>query len=212
MDNSALRAILQLTRHGDQNRLAIQWVVDAVPDDFVFIGEIEPTNRETEIDCRFISVWENFRQYALDQWRWVHDREAFLAEEAIKEKKRVEQEESEWKDRAELLANVVLSDFEGYQFFSTWNTYPPEDMKRASQKIMADTVKVLGILGPNSPESDRMAVSRQSVESFNTLDTETYWIETVEREDICAEFELIAHACGLGQIGDDELTGRWRNW
>jgi hypothetical protein len=42
------------------------------------------------------------------------------------------------------------------------------------------------------------------------LDAEKRFIETVEREDICDEFEAIVHACGLGNYKD--LADRWRDW
>ncbi len=54
-----------------------------------------------------------------------------------------------------------------------------------------------------------MAILKQCIESFNNLDAEMDFIETVEREDICEEFEAIVHACGLGAYTD--LADRWRD-
>jgi hypothetical protein len=43
------------------------------------------------------------------------------------------------------------------------------------------------------------------------LDVENrHFIETVEREDLCAAFDEIVHACGLGKHVD--LADRWREW
>jgi len=65
-------------------------------------------------------------------------------------------------------------------------------------------------LGPRASEKKRMAVLQHCIESFNELDAEMQFIETIEREDICAEFEAIVHACGLGHCKG--LADRWREW
>jgi len=75
---------------------------------------------------------------------------------------------------------------------------------------MAITVEALVELGPRASESNRMAILQRCIESFNILDAKMHFIETVEREDICEEFEAIVHACGLGAHKD--LVDRWRDW
>ncbi len=55
-----------------------------------------------------------------------------------------------------------------------------------------------------------MAILQDCIESFNELDAEMRFIETIEREDICEEFEAIVHACRLGNYED--LASRWRDW
>ena len=55
-----------------------------------------------------------------------------------------------------------------------------------------------------------MAVLQRCIESFNEIDRKTHWIESVERDDICVEFEAIVHACGLGRRKD--LADEWRDW
>lgn len=75
---------------------------------------------------------------------------------------------------------------------------------------MTETVDRLQELGPNSAQADRMKVLQRCIESFNELDAQSYFIETVEREDICWEFEAIVRACGLGAHKD--LADKWRDW
>jgi hypothetical protein len=75
---------------------------------------------------------------------------------------------------------------------------------------MTNTVNELLELGRNTSESERMAILQHCIESFNALDAEMRFIETIEREDICEEFEAIVHACGLGAHKD--LADRWREW
>jgi hypothetical protein len=74
---------------------------------------------------------------------------------------------------------------------------------------MTNTVEELLKHGPRASEKERMAVLQQCIESFNELDAEMQFIETVEREDICEEFEAIVHACGMGHHKD--LADRWRD-
>jgi hypothetical protein len=64
------------------------------------------------------------------------------------------------------------------------------------------------------PEATQAAVSdhvRRSVEALNALD-ETYdgFIETGEREALCAELDEIVYAAGLR--GCEGLADEWREW
>jgi len=97
---------------------------------------------------------------------------------------------------------VTLDDLRGHTFFANWKDYPPLKVIRASRKVMAITVEALVELGPRASESNRMAILQRCIESFNILDAKMHFIETVEREDICEEFEAIVHACGLGAHKD----------
>jgi hypothetical protein len=110
----------------------------------------------------------------------------------------------------EYLRHVTLNDLRDHLFFPRWKGYPPPAAVRASRSIMANTVERLIDLGEGASESTRMIVLRECIESFNEMDARKSFIETVEREDICEEFEAIVHACGLGS--HENLADEWRDW
>jgi hypothetical protein len=207
----ALRPILYLTHHSWDNKPEILWISDPVPDDFIPIGTIESTAEEKEIQCLTFGGWGSVRVQPLAQWRWDNDRESVLAGDTIQNKESSLQHQRERQERAEYLAHVTLEQLRDRQFFRTWDDYPPRKAIRASRHIMADTVQQLLDLGSSAPEADRMAILQDCIERFNAIDAEMdYFIETVEREDICEEFEAIVHACGLG--GHGNLVDEWRDW
>lgn len=147
----------------------------------------------------------------LAQWRWDNDRDSVLAEDEIKDKEESQKRRRDQQDREEYLANITLNELRDHQFFPRWDEYPPKKAIRASRHIMTDTIQQLLDLGPAAPESDRMAILQDCIERFNSIDAEMeHFIETVEREDICEEFEAIVHACGLG--AHEDLADHWRAW
>ena len=114
-------------------------------------------------------------------------------------------------ERVQYLAGVTLAELRDREFFAAWREYPPENATVASRRIMASTIEKLIALGSDAPKDNRLAVLQHCIESFNEIDAEMdHFIETVEREDICEEFEAIVHACGLGD--HEDLAGRWRDW
>ncbi len=66
-------------------------------------------------------------------------------------------------------------------------------------------------LGPDPRFITAIRNLRRCILRLNELD-EQYdnFIETVEREDLCAEFDEIVYAVGLHDYED--LAGRWRDW
>jgi hypothetical protein len=146
----------------------------------------------------------------LAQWKWDNERDAVLAQDVIKQKNDAEARRKAQRAREEYLEQITLDELCERRFFPTWKEYPPPKAIRASRKVMANTVQELLELGSRASEKERMAVLQRCIESFNELDSEMQFIETVEREDICEEFEAIVHACGLG--GQKDLADRWRDW
>jgi hypothetical protein len=209
-NDPSLRAILHMNHHAWKNVPCLIWTSETVPRDFVAIGNIPPTADEKGLVCNSFGSWNSLTANPLAQWRWEHDRDAVVAEDAAKAKRQVEERRLAQKQREEYLSRITLSELRDHEFFPRWKRYPSEMAKRASRKIMAETVERLQELGPISAEADRMEVLRRCIESFNELDAQSYFIETVEREDICWEFEAIVHACGLGTHKD--LADKWRDW
>jgi hypothetical protein len=72
---------------------------------------------------------------------------------------------------------------------------------------MADTVHELIELSKAASEEERLQVLEKCIESFNSLNGDQDFIATLEREDICDEFEAIVHASP-----DEPLVDEWREW
>jgi len=207
----ALRPILFLTHHSWDNKPAILWVSDPVPDDFVSIGTIESTAKEKAIECLAHGGWASAQIQPLAQWRWDNDRDAVLANDSIKAKAESQTRHREQKERQAYLEAITLESLLDHHFFPQWDGYTPKKAILASRRIMKDTVQKLLDIGQAAPEAERMAILQDCIERFNASDAEMdHFIETVEREDICEEFEAIVHACGLG--AHEDVADNWRDW
>lgn len=211
VDDPALRPILYLTHHSWKNKPEILWVSKPPPDDFISIGMIEPTAEEKAIECLTSGGWGSVQIQPIKQWRWDNERELVLEEDQRQGETESQKRQRELQKRQEYLDNVTLDELRDHKFFPRWDKYPPKKAVRASRQIMADTVQELIDSGADAPESIRMAILQKCIERFNSIDEDmNHFIETVEREDICEEFEAIVHACGLGS--HKELADEWREW
>ena len=211
VDEPELRPILHPTHHAWESEPCVVWVSAQVPAEYILIGNIVPTLKEQNIPCRGFGRWEGQTGQALLQWRWDHEREAVLAEEAAEVGREAQARKQALQERERYLNQVTLEELRERVFFPSWDTYPPRDVIDASRRIMTNTVERLLLLGKQAPEEHRMEVLRECIESFNKLDSQKdHFIETVEREDICKEFEAIAYAAGFGSVED--LADRWRDW
>ena len=207
----SLRPILHLTHHLWNNDPELMWVSDPPPDNFMSIGSIEPTQEEKSMICQSFGGWAAITLQPLAQWRWDNDREAVLAADEIKGRGDSQRRQREQQKREQYLAEITLEGLREHQFFPQWVEYPPKKAIRASRQIMTDTVQQLLDIGLTASESKRMDILQDCIERFNAIDVEMdHFIETVEREEICKEFEAIAHACGLG--AHEDLADDWREW
>lgn len=184
-NDPSLRPILHLTHHKWDNKRELMWISDEVPPELIPIGGIEPTREEQEMDCETHGLWTSLLLQPLLQWRWDNQREVALAEDRMREDREAAERAEVRRERDRYLAGVTIDELRQHEFFAGWKEYPPPKAVRASRKVMAETVGALAKLGPDAPEAKRMAVLRRCIESFNRLDAEMQFIETVEREDIC---------------------------
>ncbi|MCA9018184.1 MAG: hypothetical protein KDA77_22875 [Planctomycetaceae bacterium] len=213
VDNPELRPILKLTHHSWKNSDEIGWIDDPLPDTFISIGKIEPTDEETSMECYTFCTWGTMGVQSLMQWRWDHERDAVLAEDAAQKEKQAALAVQNKNKHQKKLQQVKLQDLAKHTFFPNWEHLPKKTLK-ASRKIMTDTIKDLIALGESASEETRLEVLENCIESFNALNEEHEFIYTLEREDICDEFETIVHACGLGALDspDEPLVDEWREW
>jgi hypothetical protein len=209
-NDPSLRPILHPSHHSWKAEPELLWVSDEIPPDFIRLGDIMPTQEDQEMVCDSFGSWPGLTCQPLLQWRWDNERDAVLAEDNAKKTKEAESYLQAQREREKHLAQTSLADLRNHKFFARWKEYPPVKAIRASRKIMTDTVMQLQSLGKASSEEERLGVLQKCIESFNELDNRLHFIETIEREDICEEFEAIVHACGLGSRED--LADEWRDW
>jgi hypothetical protein len=208
VNNRALRSIQKITSY-DRNYFSVHWFYFEPPRKFKRIGTIIPTSRDFKKNYRGgHGIWSNIEIEMYEQWRWDHEREAVLAEIAAEEAKELRDEERERKRQT----SITLNKLKKHLFFSGWGGIQPLRAIKASRQIMKETVKELTeIGGKRAGESERLAVLKKCIEAFNIMDKKYHhFIETVERENICQEFELLVYACGLGHR--QNLADEWRDW
>jgi hypothetical protein len=212
IDHPDLRRLLVLNHHNHNNDVARLWLNDPPPPDtFTRIGMIEPDETERKLSCNSWSGWALLPYEVLRQWRWDHDRDALIADDAER-RRQVEQRQAELaRQRRDELSRMTYASFRKRKLFEGWTGYPPKKMIAASRKIMKETASKLEALGKDADRGQARAILRDCIVAFNELDeANDNWIETVEREDICQHFYELAHLAGF----DDEpqLADEWRDW
>ncbi len=101
--------------------------------------------------------------------------------------------------------------FREQPLFSEWEGSVPLDVLEDARRIMLDAVAKLEALGPQPASEAVLEILRQCVEAFNDLDaTDGPWIETIEREDLCAMVDQLATLAGIQDA--DDVAGEWRDW
>ena len=206
-DDPAVRAIL---RHRYNGKLDLQWIDNPLPKSFIPIGTIKPTAKERNLLCNTFCMWETIAVGALDQWRWDHDREALLAEQAANAAESARKAEIANRERAAALKRLTLDDLASHTFFARWPGEVAAAQLRQSRQIMKRTVQSLQALGRRASEKQKLQILQECIEKFNLADERSHFIDTIERDDICEEFYLLCCACGLGDRED--LADEWREW
>lgn len=196
-DDPALRPILHPTHHSHYGRPKVLWISGRVPDDFIPIGTIEPSEDERQFPCSSYGDWGSIACQPLMQWQWDHDREQVLADDLLEEEEELAEDAATEQIRRDYLQRVTLEDLLKETFFTNWKEFFAAAAIRKSRKILRDTIRRLIELGADADEPTRVSVLRQCIESFNKLDAELEFIDTEARMDIYAEFEAIAHASNL---------------
>jgi hypothetical protein len=212
IDHPDLRRLLVLNNHHFKNQTHCMWVDGQPPaDTFTRIGNIEPADAERRISCNSWGAWDGFAVELLMEWRWDHDRDAVLAEDAAY-RRETDQRRAELEQQSrDELARMTYASFRKQKLFKNWDDYPPKKMIAASRKVMKETATKLESLGPTPYRDQARAILRDCILAFNRLDEENdHWIETIEREDIAEHFYQLATLAGLAD--EPELADEWRDW
>lgn len=183
------------------------WFEGAVPPDFaVVLNRPLTPEQESMSGHQGTMIFQSARQVARvlsDQWRWLHDHEAYM-EELHQESARVERAREQ--RRAKLSLEFLLNE----TLFAEWaNRWPDEHLAEA-RKIFADaTTKLIALREHGTPRS-RAAALRKIVDRFNRLYNETGLVESVERDLIIERVGELASCVGLDNA-KEQLTRR-RTW
>jgi hypothetical protein len=208
LSDPALRDILHKSHHSWDGRPDVYFTADAPPPEYRLLGQIPPSEEDAKMPCNSLGGWASEVQIVL-QWRWDHDREALLAEEATKavlaEQWAAAAKDLEARRRAELTWEKLRAKTR----FASWEEHVDAPIVSASRKLFADAVDGLAAIRAKGGNRKARLVLRALVEGFNRLDREhDHFVETIEREDICEEIEEVAFLAGLpGDIADE-----WRDW
>lgn len=86
-----------------------------------------------------------------------------------------------------------------------------EESIAESERVLDQFIDGLISLGDTGNEEEIMRLVEKAVTEFNTLNEKyDYYIETLEREDLC---DFIMEAVSLaGLETDEDITEEWREW
>lgn len=205
-----LRQILVLTHHAFRDSPAVLWLEGAPPEEYRIVGNLPPTEEEMQIEAGS-SAWSWFAYQAYAQWRWEHEREAVLQEDAAKEAIWAAAQADGAAQHRRYLDGLTLKGLRKRRWFAGWRSYVKAALVKECRAIFVETIDALIALGPKPGVRPRIRILRSCIYRLNTLDEQNdHFIATVEREDLCEGFQEIVYACGLHDCPD--LAERWRDW
>lgn len=152
------------------------------------------------------SSWDQLTEQARLQWRWDHEREAVLAEDAknelAKQAKFNQAIAAQAKERQKLEKQGVVA-LKKTKFFAAWKGAVPPPMIKAAEAAMQEAVRSLD--GKSPAQSTRRLA--QLVRTFNQLDGQHgRRFDTIDREDIMEAIGTVALACGVpDEVFDEEI-------
>ncbi len=157
-------------------------------------------------------AWSSLVDDARAQWRWDHQREAVLAEDAQREREKKSLFEAalaaQGKRRATIQKKGVAS-LKRKRFFAAWKgAVPPAMIKEAEAAMQAAVSSLEG-------KSPAQAVRRLStlVRTFNKLGgRHGRSFDTSDREDIMDAVSTVAFACGVEDEVFDEVIDAVRDF
>ncbi len=207
-----LRHILILNHHRWNNQPEMCWVSVPPPDDFQPIGVIEPTADESQWECPVSGGW-SFAHQLLLQWRWDHEREAVLREDAQQAQHQAAMRKAAERHRQHARGKLTLATLRKKTRFADWKGVVPNEAIRACQKAFRDAIDALQSLEAPRTESAAIPILQKCIEQLNELDAaHGHFIETIFREKLCDEFDDLAYAAGLRHDKHKNLADRWREW
>ncbi len=108
------------------------------------------------------------------------------------------------------MATLTLDALKGKQRFVSWEGSVSDELINVCRHLFLDTIAGLMEREGKPRKKEVVAILRECVERLNELDTEYYFIATIEREDLCQEIDEII--CASGFPNDEGIADRWREW
>jgi hypothetical protein len=207
--DSELRQPVTLTHHSWNGTIAGLWVFSPPPASFVASGTISLSELGHPVDGPSYGGWENCSLQILLQWRWDHDREQLLIEDAQRAERELAERREMAQKRTEMLKTITLSSLTGRQWFDHWDDELDGAYIQPSRDIILRTLAGLA----ESPKITKTLARKHlkaAVVAFNRLDEGTHYIETTHREDICEALELVMYAARQPDLASE--IDEWRDW
>ena len=209
-DRKAIKRTLHLSHHNWSNKPERLWVSEPPPDTFRLLGTLPVTADDAAVECMTWGGWQGASFQVLMQWRWEHDREAVLAEDAIKAAESAKATAVAIERQKKKLAKTTLPQLRNKRWFSGWKGYASDKVLRDTRRIIRELVDTLIEAGEKPGKRKVKSAVRKAVEALNELDgTDGFCIDTICREDLCECLDTIAAVCG---VPESDIAGPWRDW
>jgi hypothetical protein len=210
LDDSAVRKNLVLSHHNWAGQRELVWVSEPPPTEFRKLGRIPVLPEDVKAQCGSFGGWACGIQ-VLAQWRWDHDRNAVLAEDAQRQRLESAKQVESSRQRIQYLRTLSLADLLAKDLFPDWEDYPPSTAREGCRKIIRSFIRDVQAAKTPLTRTDVSRELRKCVEKLNRFDaTHNHFIETIEREDLCAALEEVLCVAKF-----PDLTKRiedWRDW
>jgi hypothetical protein len=141
------------------------------------------------------------------QWRWDHDRENLLREEAQAAVQDTERRGIAAERRAEWLRSLTLETLASQTWFAIWDS--SRTTTDATRKLFAKLVEELRAL-PKLSSGPVGKLVQACVKELNRIDRQSQFIDTIEREDLYEAFEQILWAARQPSVIEE--IEMWRDW
>lgn len=193
LTESKLRDTAVLTHHGWRSEPHVFWSWELMPADFRHIGMIELSEADRQATSNSYTGWQSVSIQAYLQWRWDHDRETLLAEEARAEAEAAERRRAGAERRAAYMKSLTLESLAGRQWFSEWDDAGSLAQVERIRRVIGTLVEDLVAL-PKRTQANVQKRYRLAIKELNQIDADADGITTIEREDLCEALEQIACA------------------
>ena len=202
-----IRDALYLTHHSWQNALQAVWIEDLPPPQFIPAQSIPVVPEDDALDSVSYDDWESLLLQPLLQWRWDHDRESVLQEEAAAKElvaQKAAAARKEPKPRPPTLAELA-----NREWFKAWDTKAEAQPRK--QSIALVTGLITRLQADPKPTKKRVKDElKQCTSAFNALEVREPFITTTHAEDIVEALHQISTACGYPDL--DEFIDDQRDW
>lgn len=200
---------LILTHHGWKGERDAHWVGSPPPDSFIPVGEIALTPEDDLIHREAYAGWGGFPLQILLEWRWHHDHETVIIEDAARKKEKAEERRQFSERRLQMLRALTLESVAQRTWFEAWDEDHDGLNLVSSRRILAELIHRLSET-PAITKTIARKLLRLTVKEFNRVNWTSRFIETMHRDDICEALEMIMWAAQHPELASE--IDNWREW